>query len=61
MSLVGLVEDKDGAIPGCGRNRLGPWQGDSLKALIDEGLKPVVKQLPVGVGHRMLPGRSDPA
>jgi hypothetical protein len=29
--------------------------------LIDEGLKPVVKQLLVGVRHRILPGRSDSA
>src|SRR5206468_12947690 len=59
--LGGVAEDRLelGAHVRLRARAFGPVDVDSQRALIDEGLKPVVKQLPVGVGHRMLPGRWD--
>jgi hypothetical protein len=38
---------------------VGPIYVDGQRALIYEGPKPLIQQLPVGVGHRTLPGGCD--
>ena len=61
--LGGVAEDRLelGAHVRVRARAFGPVDVDRQRALIDEGLNPVVKQLPVGVGHRILSRRSDPA